>query len=170
MNIFFLHFDVQICAMWHLDKHVIKQILETVQLLCSVWHMSDETTDKIYKPPYKLTHKNHPCSKWARESLDNYKWLCVFGLELCKEYTYRYGKTHKCEQYLNELSKYNPSIPSIGFTPPAQAMPDSYKDKDPTIAYQQYYFFEKSHLHSWKGKINGRHKPLWISELEKMFS
>ena len=64
--------------------------------------------------PYKLTHKNHPCSVWARTSLDNFKWLGELGLELCKEYTYRYDKVHKCEYYKNMLKEENyPNIPSI---------------------------------------------------------
>jgi hypothetical protein len=64
---------------------------------------------------------------------------------------------------------FTPPIQSKGFTNPAQAMPDMYKDKDPAIAYRHYYFFEKNHIHSWKGKINGRDIPIWIKEFEKLF-
>ena len=60
MNIFFLHILPQVCAQMHIDKHVIKMILETTQLLCSAHHMtiSNEKTP-CYTPCYKLTHKNH---------------------------------------------------------------------------------------------------------------
>jgi hypothetical protein len=169
MNIFFLHFDPKICAMWHLDKHIVKMPLEVCQMLCAVWLICDPE-HKMYKPPYKLSHKNHPCTIWARESIDNYNWLVELGIELCKEYTYRYGKIHSCEKHIEEMKTYLPPIPDIGFTTPAQAMPDEYKDEDPVVAYKHYYFFDKHNLHSWNGKINGREKPIWILEFEQMFA
>jgi len=157
-----------ICAEMHCDKHVIKLILETAQMLCVVWHVSDPE-HKIYDPPYKKTHLNHPCTKWARTSIDNYEWLCKLGKELCKEYTYRYGKVHKCEQYINIMAELNPNLPSLGFTIPPQALPETYKDDDVVTAYRHYYFFEKYNLHSWKGKINGRNPPEWITEMYGVF-
>jgi len=63
MNIFFLDFDTEKCAKYHCDKHVVKMILETAQLLCGThWVIGSEA-------PYKLSHKNHPCAIWTRESL-----------------------------------------------------------------------------------------------------
>lgn len=168
MNIFLLHLIPQICAQMHCDKHVVKMILETCQMLCSVWHITDPEYE-IYKPPYKLAHKNHPCTIWTRTSLTNYNWLCQLGLELCKEYTYRYGKTHVCEQYIRALSEQIPPIPDIGFTTPAQAMPDMYKDNDPVDAYRTYYFFGKYNILSWKGKIASRDPPSWIQEYYAFF-
>jgi hypothetical protein len=162
MNIFFLHWNPEICAQMHLDKHVIKMILETCQLLCSAVHISG-----AYTPCYKLTHKNHPCAIWTRESIDNYMWLCELGLELCKEYTFRYGKTHKCYPYIVELKSNPPPLPNIGFTTPATAMPDIYKKYDPITAYRYYYIFDKTDILSWKGKIAGRPVPDWVQELSK---
>jgi hypothetical protein len=69
MNIFFLDENPTLSAKYHVDKHVVKMILETAQLLCSVHHVTDQVTDQV---PYKLSHKNHPCAIWARESLSNY--------------------------------------------------------------------------------------------------
>lgn len=169
MNIFFLHFVPLICAQMHVDKHVVKMILETTQLLCSAHHMCGNNYTPTYVPPYKLTHKNHPCAKWTRESIDNYKWLCELGIELCNEYTYRYGKVHKCQPYIQDLAKHIPNIPDIGFTLPAQAMPVEHKDENPVAAYRSYYFFNKSNLLSWKGKIAGRDPPEWITEMKSLF-
>ena len=45
MNIFFLDWDIDKCAKDHCDKHVVKMILETAQLLCSTHHMTDQVTD-----------------------------------------------------------------------------------------------------------------------------
>lgn len=162
MNIFFLHWIPSICAVMHVDKHVVKMILETTQMLCAVHHMVKSS----YTPPYKLTHKNHPCTVWVRSSRKNYKWLCKLGLELCKEYTHRYGKKHKCQEYIEGLAKNIPkNLPRLGLTPPALAMPDEYKGNDPVESYRAYYYFEKFDLHAWKK----RDVPDWIIETRKMF-
>lgn len=157
MNIFFLHMNARICAQMHLDKHVIKMILETTQLLCSAVHMTNS-----YEPCYKLTHKNHPSAIWTRESLENYLWLCDLGLELCTEYTYRYGKIHKCEPYLISLKARPANLPSIGMTPPKLAMPEMYKHYDVVTAYRYYYLYDKTDILSWKGKVAGREPPEWV--------
>jgi len=156
MNIFFLHLDPETCAKMHVDKHVIKMILESVQLLCSVHHM----TGSEYIPPYKLSHKNHPCSIWARESISNYIWLIKLTKELCKEYTYRYGKVYKSEQYLEGLLNNLPPIEDIGFTEPRKAMPEYCKEKDAIWSYRNYYYYEKKRMHSWKK----RDIPEWIDD------
>lgn len=163
MNIFFLHWIPRICAIMHADKHVVKMILETTQMLCASHHLCESA----YNPPYKLTHKNHPCTVWVRTSVANYKWLVKLGLELCKEYTHRYGKTHKCEQYIRKMKKKKniPSLPDIGFTPPAQAIPDMYKSNDAVESYRQYYYFEKHFLLTWKK----RDEPTWVSEIRAIF-
>ena len=169
MNIFILHLIPTICAKMHCDKHVVKMILETCQMLCAVWHVADPEYT-VFEPPYKLAHKNHPCTIWTRTSIGNYNWLCQLGLELCKEYTHRYGKIHASEKHIRELSTKVPPIPDIGFTTPAQAMPDVYKIENPTgpedvvDAYRAYYFFEKHSKLSGKGKINGRELPEWFKD------
>lgn len=152
----------------HCDKHVVKMILETCQMLCTVWHVVDPDGE-IYTPKYKIAHKNHPCTIWARTSLDNYQWLCELGIELCKEYTYRYGKHHASEPYIMEMSQQIPPVPREGFTTPAQAMPDMYKDDDAVVAYRHYYFFEKHRMLSWKGRIASREPPEWIGDFHSMF-
>lgn len=102
MNIFVLDENPQVAAKMHNDKHVVKMILESAQLLCGVHHMTDPlTTEQV---PYKLSHKNHPCSIWARQCVENYIWLCDLGLSLCEEYTYRYGKRHKSQDVIEWLS------------------------------------------------------------------
>lgn len=159
MNIFFLHRSARRCAKMHVNKHVVKMILETTQLLCSAHYFFP---NPHYTPCYKLTHKNHPCAIWTRESLENYKWLVRLGLALCKEYTFRYGREHKCESYLKELKRRCPSLPSKGFTEPVQAMPVEYKHKSSVQAYREYYIFDKTHMLTWKGKVGSRNPPKWV--------
>ena len=161
MNIFFLHIIPSVCAKYHCDKHVVKMILETAQLLCSAHHLHP----KNYNPQYKLTHKNHPSAIWTRQSINNYKWLAQLGIELCKEYTYRYNKIHKCEQYIKEMNDNIPNLPDLPFTQPLLAMPDIYKDKDAIESYRHYYFFEKNRMLKWKN----RNIPEWIISFQNMF-
>lgn len=162
MNIFFLDLNTKLCAMYHVDRHVLKMLIEYVQLLSSVHHM----TNSKYIPPYKLTHKNHPSAIWCRESLSNYIWLCNLTIDLAKEYTYRYGKIHTCEKYAYDLLENLPSLEDKGFTTPKLAMPDSYKDeREPVDSYRTYYLYDKQHLYAWKK----RNIPKWIEEFKNMF-
>jgi hypothetical protein len=147
MNIFLLDWDVKKCAQYHVDKHVVKMILETAQLLCGVHHVTEQVTEQV---PYKLSHKNHPCSIWVRESLSNYIYLCELGLELCKEYTYRYEKRHKSQEVIEWCITNLPNIEDKGITQPARAMPDEYKVESVVQSYRNYYIGEKGSFAVWK--------------------
>jgi hypothetical protein len=142
MNIFFLHLIPTLCAMYHVDRHVVKMILETSQLLCTaIWCTGKEA-------PYKKTHENHPSAIWTRASKENWRWLKRLGIALCEEYEYRYGKHHKSRAILEGIEC--PDLPDLPFTQPTQAMPNEYKNEDSIIAYRNYYLYGKKHLHSWK--------------------
>jgi hypothetical protein len=154
MNIFFLDYDTKKCAEYHVDKHVVKMILETAQLLCSAHWVNNS------QAPYKLAHKNHPCSIWVRKSLSNYLYLCELGLELGNEYTYRYGKKHKSVEVIEWCLLNRPNISDIGFTDPAMAMPDEYKTKSVIESYRNYYRGAKIGFATWKN----RPAPTWFLE------
>lgn len=152
MNIFYLHNNPSKCAQYHNDKHVVKMILETAQLLCGAhWATGNEA-------PYKLSHVNHPCSKWVREDLNNYLWLCELGVNLCWEYRHRYSKTHKTSQVILWCSENHPNIPNNKFTPPPLAMPDEYKELCHVQSYRNYYMGEKRNFCNWKH----RDTPTWF--------
>jgi hypothetical protein len=140
MNIFFLDENPRRAAELHCDKHVVKMIIETAQMLYAAhWVLSPEI---LPESAYKLAHKNHPCTIWARKTLFNYLWLCSLGWWLCKEYQHRYGltKIHKTEQHIVWLLNNPPKgIPKCGFTNPAQAMPPEFKQKDTIRAYHTFY-------------------------------
>jgi hypothetical protein len=153
MNIFYLDSNPRKCAQYHNNKHVVKMILETAQLLCgSHWATGGEA-------PYKLSHKNHPCSIWVRDDLNNYLWLCELGINLCWEYKHRYGKTHKSYDIILWCCDNHPRIPNNQFTPPALAMPDVYKEKCHVQSYRNYYMGEKRDFSSWKY----RDVPSWFN-------
>lgn len=159
MNIFFLSTDPQECAEYHCDKHVVKMILETCQLLCTAWHILDPDHHE-FRPPYKKTHVNHPAAIWVRSSEDNYIWLCALGKRLCEEYTHRYEKIHKSEKVIDLLRDNIPLFYEKKFTIPPLCMPDEYKQETVVDSYRSYYKFEKYNLHSWKK----RKIPCFINE------
>lgn len=176
MNIFFLDKDPQLAAEYHHDKHVVKMILETAQLLSTAhrvidgeqyidqstgrkikrWQMGDRfMEDRLYK----ATHVNHPSAVWTRESLDNYEWLYKLFIHLCNEYTHRYGKTHATYSKLHDVLSQTPqNIPNVGLTKMPQAMPDEYKDDDSVKAYRQYYCGAKKN----QSKYTNRDAPIWL--------
>jgi hypothetical protein len=169
MNIFYLHPNPKTCAEYHVDKHCVKMILETAQLLSTAHRILDgvETTGlsqsgrnkKVWQLPdsrdttlYSATHINHPSAIWARHSARNYLWLFDMFVALQNEYTYRYGKVHKCAMLLNPLSglPHNISL-KADWTEPTPAMPDQYKvPGDSVKSYHNYYNGEKQRMFSWK--------------------
>ena len=156
MNIFAVDNDPKIAAQQLCDKHVVKMILESAQMLCAVFPNGDA--------PYKRAFYNHPCTKWARESVENYEWLLNHAYAMCQEYTRRYGKVHKS---LNAIgwcgSNYHKlNIPSKGLTPFAQAMPEEYKNNCGVTAYRSYYNGEKAYFAKW----TKRKTPNWF-QMEK---
>lgn len=149
MNIFFLDRDIQKCVESHNSRHCVKMILEYSQLLCSALHMTGKPA------PYKLTHKNHPCAVWARQSICHWNYLKELALALCKEYTYRYGKVHKSQAIIESLE--TPSLPDNGWSDPPQCMPEESKRSDVVEAYRAYYITSKSAIAQWKN----RKAPEW---------
>lgn len=154
MNIFVLDLDADTCAKWHLDKHVVKMPLETAQLLCTALVLNGAEAS------YKIAHKNHPCSIWARETQSNFLWLANLGLKLCAEYTYRYEKTHACLRVIEDCITKVQCIPSGELTNFVQAMPDQYKRENPVEGYRAYYVGAKKTLAAWKK----REPPWWWPE------
>tara|TARA_R100001443_G_scaffold71964_1_gene80097 strand:+ start:378 stop:863 length:486 start_codon:yes stop_codon:yes gene_type:complete len=144
MNIFYLHKDPVEAAKLQYNKHVVKMILESAQMLCTAHHeiMGDDAD-----VPYKRAHVNHPSTIWARRSAQNYAWLYDHFVALAQEYKKRYGKDHlsytKCEPYLRFLPG---GLAYTGFTQPPQAMPDEYKDECSLQAYWNYYINDKKHI------------------------
>ena len=153
MNIFFLDENLTLCAQYHCDRHVVKMILESTQILCTVLHTHG--VDAVYRP----THLKHPCVLWAGKSLDNWLWLKELVVELNQEYQYRFkhSESHRSAIVASELPC--PPLPSLGITERPQTMPEQYRVQgDPIAAYRQFYLGEKAHLL----KYSRRTVPSWI--------
>jgi hypothetical protein len=168
MNIFFLHVNPKKSAQFYFNKHCIKIILEICQMLYTAHWCGQTSKDWVFNhnqffqdelEPYRKTHFNHPTAKWVRQHTANYLYATTLGLELCYEYTRRYGKIHKCQQRLEWLMNNIPpmcnetiqgylsstSIPE-GCTPVPLAMPDEYKCPDLVQSYRAYYLGAKAEM------------------------
>ena len=190
MNIFYLDYDTDLCAEYHVDKHVVKMILEYAQLLSTAHRILDGTTSisrsktgrkqTRYVLPdarehilYSATHANHPSAVWCRDSNSNYRWLVNLLESCCREYTYRYGKVHKVESsgLMMALHQTPKNIANKAFTGPTPAMPDDCKvPGDSLQSYRNYYVMSKGHLWSWKGKTNSRQQPQWFINMVEPLS
>tara|TARA_Y100001937_G_scaffold73896_1_gene100568 strand:+ start:3815 stop:4201 length:387 start_codon:yes stop_codon:yes gene_type:complete len=127
-------------------------ILEAAQMLCTVLSFHEIDT------PYRPTHKKHPCTIWAGESLSNWLWLKDLAGCLNSEYNWRYDNgDHKSYLVIKELP--TPPIDDLGLTPFAMAMPEEYKQDDIVKAYRQYYRAEKADIATWKEPAK---KPRWF--------
>ncbi len=155
MNIFVLDKDIEKCAEFHCDLHVVKMILESAQMLCTVCH------ENGVPAPYKPTHRHHPCTIWAGESLANWRWLRDLALALNMEFRYRFDKDsdHKSAVVARELQ--SPPIEDRGLTEFAQAMPEEYRVRGDAVAgYRAFYIGKKAHFATWKK----RPVPEWFAE------
>ena len=139
MNIFVIDEDPKRSAMQLNDKHIVKMVVEQAQMLSTTRLLFKDKTLGLYKPCFI----NHPCTKWVRESLDNYRWSVIHFKALCEEYTYRYYKVHKTMSLLPLFTKELKGIPDIGLTKFATAMPDKNKVEDSIQSYRNYYLGEK---------------------------
>jgi hypothetical protein len=179
MNIFVLDNDPQYAAIMMCDKHVVKMIVESCQLMSTAHHVLDgqeivrvakngrkfhtyETTNLPGSPNFlRCTMINHPCTIWTRESISNYQWVWVHTNELLHQYSIRYNKDHTYTNLVKQTLVNAPrKLQALQQTPFAQAMPDQYKNRDAVEAYRQYYIHEKARFAKWKAG----NTPLWFSE------
>ena len=182
MNIFYLDKDPVVAAQMSCDKHVVKMILESAQMLCSAKRVLDgiEYTDftkngrkirrwrlensNLEQTIYKAGWLGHPSTQWVMASAYNYIWLYKHMMALNEEYKLRYNHTkdHLCIQKLGEVLSTPPTNAPINVmgTDATPAMPDECKVPGDVVAsYRKYYIMKKQRFATWKTTI-----PTWYSE------
>ncbi len=178
MNIFYVNSDPEVAARSMVDRHVVKMILETAQLLSTAHRVIDgeeyvgqsqsgrkakrwKLSGNVDAIMYAATHINHPSAVWVRENSANYDWLYDHLLALGREYTHRYGRTHLTIDKLKDILEDAPE--NIEQSNVMTKMP-SCMDKqyivslDPIINYRNYYNYGKTDLLRW----SNRAPPQWI--------
>ena len=163
MNLFILDKDPHQSAIYHTDRHIVKMPTETAQMISFVYHDKQLWNKEIpgFIMQFSKTHYKHPCSIWIRESLSNFLYACSFGIELYKEYQFRYQQPDKHERAKSIFQfafENPPNLKDKGLTEFAKAMDKEYICSDAIESYRNYYRQGKIHLHSWKN----RNKPFWI--------
>ena len=187
MNIFVLDNDPVIAAQQQCDKHVVKMIVESAQMLSAAHRMLDgkliskpsisgkqmvkyydlfEGSDDLEAENlyYKAVHFNHPCSVWSRETDSNYMWHWEHFSALCDEYTHRYGKIHKTDSLLRYPLRSLPrNIDKGELTPFPLAMgsnPECMFPEDPVKSYRLFYQTKQERFDMvW----TSREAPNWFS-------
>jgi len=157
MNIFYINPDPIQAARELCDDHIRKMQIESAQML-SVAHWETGSS-----APYKPSHKNHPSTKWVRESIQHYDWVLQHGLEICEEFKLRYGKDHATKKVLEWLRDNKPNIPDNGFKEPPTCIPDEYLLPEGVVpSYKNFYIKDKVGVKGlgWN-KIPSK-KPNWV--------
>lgn len=160
MNIFAIESDINGDVDWvksaqSLDNlRVVKMILESCQILSTVLN------EQGIQAPYKSFNPKHPSCLWAAESSANFRALVVHCAAMLKEYTERFGKTHKCDAVLDQIvALYDRDNFDCHFsTPLKMAMPDHFKGDDIVESYRRYYA-NKSNMRYPENKV-----PSWFVE------
>lgn len=164
MNIFYLDRHPRLCAEYHCDKHVVKMILESAQLMSTAHHVLGSWQPSMLKP----THVNHPCAVWVRDSFRNYVWTLSLFNCLLAEYHKRNHKEHLYRKHHMSaiLGRPTPKFKKLEFTPPPLCMPDEFKDPsgDPVRSYRNYYALGKMDIVSYNRSPNG--VPSWFKEYQ----
>ena len=190
MNTFILDYDPAVAARFHCNKHVVKMILESAQMMCAAhWiHLLEsqgktisdfkrikdaqqwafENTPEDLQPPWKMSHVRHPCTIWTAKNVANYSWQLRLCEGLLLEYTRRYGKRHKTELEAKWLRKNLPvNILDQSLTNFPVCMKEEYKIfKEPGMidvvaSYKNYYIKDKVRFAKWEPRAT---TPEWFSE------
>jgi hypothetical protein len=175
MNIFCLDSDPVQAAKFHCNKHVVKMIVETYQCLGSavIRHGAQPQDMPLTAKgtPLKGGYHNHPSTRWVGDSRSNFNWTIQLGLELCREYTYRYDKRHSCQTGIEHLVNMSHFIPegdltqfSIAISPQqtCREHPD-FDNLDPVSKYRLYYIYDKADFAQW----SKREIPHWFTSTKK---
>lgn len=161
MNLFILDENPIKAAQLQCDKHVVKMIIESAQMLSTAHRMLDGYVEKrpsksgkriinywVHPKPimeerlYKAVHHNHPCTVWTMQTDGNYHWHYDHFIALLDEYTHRYNKEHSTAKLTETLLQPPRNIPRGKLTPFALAMknePQCIHEGDPVRSYQEYY-------------------------------
>ena len=184
MNIFYVDKDPVKAAQMLLDKHVVKMILESAQMLCTAkrvldgkeyfdttkngrkikrWRLDNPNEEAII---YKAGWLNHPSTQWVLQSAYNYVWLYKHMMALNDEYKRRYNHTkdHLTIQKLSQLLQTPPKNARIDVmgTDATPAMPDECKVPGDVVAsYRKYYIMKKQRFATWKSPAK---MPQWFKE------
>lgn len=139
------------------DRHVIKMVLETAQVLSTV-AVSKGLGEGLYRP----THKNHPVVKQCIADPLYLGWTALHGLALAEEYQRRFERVHKSARIIHDaIERLSPTTPNNSIVVFPLVMPDEFKSEDPHESYQRYL---RVKYRSWKKypRWTRTTPPVWL--------
>ena len=189
MNIFILsdstnyqeHISLQ--AQYHCDRHVVKMIAESTQLLVTALQPNSllavipkavgmsEVIDNLPCKPLAAGHANHPCAIWTRESAQHFQYLTDLALELCYEHQARYPLSPR-HQYMAWLEHLALTL-NLAFSMADRKVPTHFAvavadmpllrstgtpHQEAVSHYRSYYYRQKRFFATWKR----RPIPTWF--------
>lgn len=188
MNIFILDESPIIAARVQHDRHVVKMILESAQMLSVACHLNGDFMSLVERHHldllYKPTHPNHPCSIWAREAPANFAWLTIHASALVGEYHHRFRKYHATypvilafqqvacklagvERFWTRDADRNliidPAVIALAesHTPFVYAGPIDFQQPNVIDSYRDYYLAQKVRGNRWSNP--SLPLPLWLA-------
>jgi hypothetical protein len=163
MNIFAIESDAQGNIDWiksaqsHDNYRVNKMIIESCQMLSTNAQIMGEVTR------YRMAHRNHPSTIWARESFCNFTNLLTLAQSLRAEFCRRHKRDkHGCDDViahmtaLSSTSSFVDKFPSLDSTTLPLCMPDEYKSSNIVLSYRKF-FANKPNLRYFSGSV-----PSWV--------
>jgi hypothetical protein len=157
MNIFALSEEPGLAAQAHTDKHVVKMITESAQIMSTVLIGLGVEDERLYKE----THQHHPCVRWAATNKENFFWLHSLLFELIKEYDYRWPANAGLK-FLRAREIADASLSYLHLLPLGQRTPFALHG---TVAgYRRHYVANKLKSACW----TRREPPKWIATERKM--
>jgi hypothetical protein len=161
INLFVLDKDPVKAAQLQCDKHIVKMVVESAQMLSTAHRILDGVEEmrpsksgkrmvkywrhrnsNLENVLYRVAHQNHPCTIWTMRSNNNYNWHYVHFVALCEEYKYRYGKTHLTDTKLREVLSTPPTNIDVGYLtqqPLAMKSNPECMFEDVVKSYRAYY-------------------------------
>jgi len=108
-------------AAYHCNKHVVKMIAESTQMLVTALHGANFPAISAHVPevlanfpckPLSASMAKHPCTQWTAKNIIHFNYLCRLANVLCTEHQHRYplSPEHCYTPWLRELERHLDSI------------------------------------------------------------
>ncbi|WP_247000186.1 hypothetical protein [Halosolutus gelatinilyticus] len=169
VNAFWLDRDLERTARWLVDRHVTSSVFECSMVLTTAIQLNGypESPPEAEGRDLYFTHPDHPLTRWAARSYDNWRLLEAYTRAAHEEWRYRWDHEsddrHGCWATVRSLDAdavRDLEWPTDRSEDPPQVT-GRWTADDVVDAYRYYYANEKRHLFQWS---KDRSMPPWIPD------
>lgn len=161
VNAFWLDREVEQAVRWLADLHVTSSVFECAMVLTTAVQLNGyEGSEELY-----FSHREHPLTRWAAASHENWQRLYAYTEAAHEEWRYRWD--HAPSEYhgswevvcsLDLTTVEYLDWPTASADDPPQ-ITGEWCAPDYVVAYRLYYANEKRHLFAWAKE---RAAPPWL--------